>query len=341
MNNAILLFSYRITKSFGEYLRMNKLTMLLAAIIILFLMPACAGTTESGAGGTAASEPQNQDSSADLEADSSESGKTRLTQDYPGALSTETQLALGTLKLEQTDLAVNEQSASELLPLWQAMQSLRNSDMAAEQEIIAVINQIQDMMDADQVSSIAEMKLTEESMTAMIESGEIALGRGNPAGARGDGEGSFPGGGPGGGLLGGGPGSREGGPGGLPGGGRADLSEDDIATRQAQFAEGGLGQVQDRMLANSVIRLLQTKTGEASERTAVFDTVFTVVSDETGLSADDIREKMSEGQSLAGIIENNGGEIDSIRELLIDALNELPNSEERDLERFVDDWLAP
>ena len=47
----------------------------------------------------------------------------------PGSqeLELSTQLALGTLKLEDTDLAVTSDQAAELLPLWQVFDSLSNS----------------------------------------------------------------------------------------------------------------------------------------------------------------------------------------------------------------------
>ena len=104
----------------------------------------------------------------------------------------------------------------------------------------------------------------------MIESGELAFGRGNPGGSRAEGTG----GGSGGGLPGGGAGrGAGGGPGGLPGGSPDGMSEDDIATRQAEFAEGGSVAFKDRFLTGAVVRMLQTKTGEAPERARIFDAV--------------------------------------------------------------------
>jgi len=340
MNNWNLFIDLKEPKIFGVNAKMKKLIVLLVSISVMIVLSACGGSNEADAGGAAAGDPQNQEVNESSKSLAADSGKTRLAEDYADALSAQAQLALGTLQLEQTDLAVNEQSASELLPLWQALQSLSNSDTAAELEINAVINQIQDTMDVEQISAIAEMKLTEASMTAMVESGEIAFGRGNFDGARGEGRtGGFAGGGPGGGggFLGGGPG---GGPGGLPGGDRGNLSEDDIATRQARFAEDGFGGFQDRMLTGAVIRILQTKTGEAPERVDLFSTVFTIVSEGTGLSTEEIQSQMGEGQTLAEIIENNGGDLGSLRASIVEAFQELPNAADRDIEQLADDWLG-
>jgi len=132
----------------------------------------------------------------------------------------ETQLMLGTVKLEETDYPVDSEQASELIPLWKALRSLTESEIAAQAEIDAVVNQIQDTMSAEQMMAIEEMGLTmqdfapvaetlgietgfagrfgdvtpemQATMEAMRESGEFPSGGGFP-------EGGFPGGGAGGG----------------------------------------------------------------------------------------------------------------------------------------------
>jgi hypothetical protein len=125
-----------------------------------------------------------------------------------------------------------------------------------------------------------------------------------------------------------------------PGGGFGDLSEDDIATRQARFAESGAGEFQERILIAAVTRLLQTKTGEVSERASIFNTVFNIVSEETGLSPEEIREQAAGGTTLAAIIEANDGDVESAKLLLIEALKELPNAEEIDAEQLAAEWLG-
>jgi hypothetical protein len=322
-------FDIRKSNFLGENSTMTKLVILLATISVLLALSACGATNNSVAGNAVAGDRQNQEADGS-ESVAEDSDITRLTEESTDALSTEAQLALGTLQLEQTELAVNKQLASELLPLWRTLQSLHNSDTAAELEVNTVINQIQDKMDVGQISAIADMKLTEESMTAMIESGEIAFRRGGDTG-------SFAGGrSGGGGLLGGGPGSVREIP---PGGDRGNLSEDDIATRQPQVAEGGFGRFQDRMLTSAVIRLLQTKTGESPERVTLYDTVLAIVSEGTGLSMEDVQDQMGEGITLTEIVENNGGDLDTIKASLVEAFQVLPNRADSDIDQLVDEWL--
>lgn len=302
----------------------NRMIFLLIAFTLLALS-ACGGAADASSPASGADETQSQ---------ATATGKTRLTAEYVDALAVKAQLALGILKLEESELAVDEELAAVILPLWQAVQSLSNSETAAELEVNAVINQIQDTMKPEQIETIAQMKLTEESMTTMLESGELGFGRGNFGGDRGQGEGGgFPGGGAGGGLLGGRPG-------GGPGGGFGEPSEDDIATRQARFAESGAGEFQERILIAAVTRLLQTKTGEVSERASIFNTVFNIVSEETGLSPEEIREQTAGGTTLAAIIEANDGDVESAKLLLIEALKELPNAEEINAEQLAAEWLG-
>ena len=115
-----------------------------------------------------------------------------------------------------------------------------------------------------------------------------------------------------------------------------------MATRQAQFAESGLGNSTDRMLITAVIRVLEIKTGEISEdqATRTFDVVYSVVAEATGLSLEEIRTMNTEGMTLAEIVETHGGDIEEVRNSLIEVLSELPNAAELDLEGLASDWLG-
>ena len=285
----------------------------------------------------------NSDTSSDEQVSTETSQGVHLRDDYADALSIQGQLAAGTLLLEETELVVDEAMAAELLPLWRAAQSLINSDTAAVLEIEAVYNQIQDSMTPDQISTIAEMELTEETLTTMMEEGELSLGQGGFTGGRGEGtgrgevfiipEGGF---GPGGGFPGGAPG--EGPDGGFPEG----VNPEVMATRQAQFTEGGLESFQDRMLITAVIRTLEIKTGEISEVQSIrpFDMVYGVIAEATGLSLEEIRAMTAEGVTLAEIVETHGGDLEEVRSSLIEALSTLPNAAHLDLEQLASEWLG-
>ncbi len=261
-------------------------------------------------------------------------------------LSLQGKLALGTLKLEGTELAIDEAQATELLPLWQALNTLTNSDTTATAELNAVVNQIQETMSAAQIKALNEMELTSEGLTAMIESGDLGFG---PGGLRGGQRNSDTGEGVprgfGGGF--GGPPPIEGGsPGGGqlrgfgPGGGFGELSEEDRATRQAQFEGGGTEGFQEQMLMRAVVGLLQTKTGQVPAPRSIFSVVFDVISQEAGLTIEEIQSLTAEGNTLAEIIESNSGDVAAVRAALIEALNALPEAAELDVEQLADDWLS-
>jgi hypothetical protein len=82
------------------------------------------------------------------------------------SLSLEGQLLVGTLKLEDTDLAVTSAKAAELLPLWEALASLSDSSIASSLEVNAVVTQIQSTMGADQIAAITAMRLTQTDLAA-------------------------------------------------------------------------------------------------------------------------------------------------------------------------------
>lgn len=81
----------------------------------------------------------------------------------------ETKLAIGTLMLEDTDLAVTAEQAKQLLPLWKAVRSLSSSDTASQAEIQALYDQIQETMSAEQIQAIQAMEITPQNTQALMQ----------------------------------------------------------------------------------------------------------------------------------------------------------------------------
>lgn len=180
-----------------------------------------------------------------------------------GALPATTQLIIGTIKLDDTAQAVTVEQAADLLPLWQTMLVLTNSDTAADQEKEALIAQIQETMTTEQTQAIQDMNLTREDMASIIQEQGMAMGNSqsgntqsrnstrNNSGGFGPGGGGAPGGMP---MPGGGevPGGRFGGEG-------QNMSEEQIATAQA--ARQANENFVPPLLINAVIEYLQEKAG--------------------------------------------------------------------------------
>jgi hypothetical protein len=221
-------------------------------IIALALSIAACGSTSSSSAGSA-----NPD---------------RLNTNYDKALPVETQLVLGTLKLEGAPQAVDPAMAAQLLPLYTLLQQLTTSGSAAQAEIDAVLEQIQSTMTTDQIHAIAAMKLTQTEMADYFRSAGrfSASGTRTPGAANGA---DVPGGGfviegngPPAGFEGGGPSfGSEGGPGnGGPStsrNGGSGLSQNQIATLRAQRTgtPGYQGTGTPSFLINQLIQLLQKK----------------------------------------------------------------------------------
>lgn len=85
------------------------------------------------------------------------------------SLPIETQLVVGTFKLEDTDQAVTSEQAKELLVMWQVYQDLNSSDTAAQEEIEGLVEQIQETMTTDQMSDIQAMDLTQQDVFAVMQ----------------------------------------------------------------------------------------------------------------------------------------------------------------------------
>ena len=137
---------------------------------------------------------------------SQEAAGVELSNDYAeDALSVEMQLVVGSLILEESDQAVTSELASSLVPYWKMYLSLAESDTAAPEEMDAVMSEIQALMTQDQVSYIAGLQLTQESMKTLLDDSGImeqlsmeSIGTGDGTGERP--EGMVPGSGLGGGA---------------------------------------------------------------------------------------------------------------------------------------------
>lgn len=279
-----------------------------------------------------------------------------LSENYADALSVPAQLIVGSLRLEDSDLAIDEAEATELLTLWQAYQSLSSSDTAAAAEVQAVVNQIQDTMSPQQIDTIAAMKLTSEDTTALIQERGVAFGRnGTDSGADGSGQtgggfgGGFPRGGFEGGFSGGGPpgGFGGGGPGGDFGGGNfGDLSPEERATAIAERVGSQSGDFATRGLLNMLITSLQLKTGEINEADLQAAQAargrlrwLSVISEATGIPVETLQEGVAGGDALADVIMAQGGDLAAVEAALQEAMSSIPNLQADDVQQQIDDLL--
>lgn len=117
----------------------------LAILILLALVLAACNTTSSGTQTTSAT----PNSSSVI-------------------LPVQTELILGTFKLEGTAQAISAEQAATLLPLWQVYQDLSASDTAAQAEMDALVGQIQATMTSDQLAAIDDMNLTQQDIMAVM-----------------------------------------------------------------------------------------------------------------------------------------------------------------------------
>lgn len=84
-------------------------------------------------------------------------------------------LALGTLKLEDTDQAVDAAQAAVLLPLWKAAQNLSTSQTISTMEMDALYAQIRGAMTQEQIKTIEAMDFSEAEVTQMESSLGVGL----------------------------------------------------------------------------------------------------------------------------------------------------------------------
>jgi hypothetical protein len=170
------------------------------------------------------------------------SSKSSTPTESTGKLPAQTQLILGTIRLEETDYAVTTEQAAQLLPMWYVLQDLNESGSAAQEEIDGLVNQIQKTMTDDQINSITDMGLTREDMVALMQGSGGETNSAKPGSTS-----NVTGGGPG--------GPPPDMPGGLPGmgfsGTTSTTSESSLSTSQTNSTPSALFDL--------VIELLQKK----------------------------------------------------------------------------------
>jgi hypothetical protein len=111
--------------------------------------------------------------------------------------SIEQQLLLGTIKLQGTSQAVTKEQTTTQLPLWKEIKTLSPSMAPAEgqgnataqptssntsnqDQITALVNQIQSAMTTDQLTAIAAMKITTQSAVTIMQTLGITMGDPQP-----------------------------------------------------------------------------------------------------------------------------------------------------------------
>ncbi len=143
--------------------------------------PAIVETSANNVGTTMATETPAPPPSAGITLDAS----------YENALSTRLALALGILKLEESDVPVTTEQAPVLLMLWQGLVNLTNSGTSAEAEVNALLAQIESTLTPEQIQLINQMKLTQTDTQAWAQENGLTIGTGTGTGTgMGQGQGS-------------------------------------------------------------------------------------------------------------------------------------------------------
>ena len=109
-------------------------------------------------------------------------GSSLLDESYTDALSARNQLLLGTVALEDTAQAISADQAKQLLPLWQGLLILTGSGTTAQEEIDALLKQIESTYSPAQLQAIGEMRLTRVELQTTLSELGIAVTSGTGTG---------------------------------------------------------------------------------------------------------------------------------------------------------------
>jgi len=236
---------------------MNRIIKVGMLMIVLLALTACGANDAAGADVDGAVQPDSVEVTGSGEGESQSRSRDELREDFAdNALPPASQMLLGTFMLEDTEFAVDAELAPYLTPYWKLYRSLLESDTTAPEELEALIYEIQEVMDVDQVNYIASLELTQEDlMVYMNESGIMESLR--PEGMEGE-EGQRPGRPDG---MPEGTGSGQGGGRGAAEGMDPELLATMQAEREAAGTGGGMGGSRMTVpLIDALIELLESKS---------------------------------------------------------------------------------
>lgn len=243
---------------------MNRKIVVGLLITVLLMLTACGADEPTATNGEEIAPPsvtfEDSENEGSTEEESQPRSRDELRADFSeNALQPASQLILGTLMMDDTEYAVDADLAPYLVPYWKVYRSLLESDTTAPEELSALINEIQEVMDVDQVNYIASLELTQEDLMAYMNEAGIMENLRAEGVEEGE-EGTRPGR-PDGMPEGTGAGSGEG-----RGAGTEGMDPELMATMQAEreAAGGGGGMVGSRMitpLIEALIELLESKAG--------------------------------------------------------------------------------
>jgi hypothetical protein len=86
----------------------------------------------------------------------------------PGLQQVKDKLAIGILKLEDTNLSVSSTQARDLLFLWKGIKVFNSDENITPREIAAVYDQMQGVLTPQQVQAIKDMNITREDINSLM-----------------------------------------------------------------------------------------------------------------------------------------------------------------------------
>jgi len=165
-----------------------------------------------------------------------------LNTDYTDAVSVPEQLLTGTFMLAGTNLSLTGEQTAHLIELWTGLKEATQNS-AAQEQLDTLVQQIESALTAEQVKAIADLKITRDSMMAILQDQGVAMS-GPQGNGNGPGDGTPPDGTP----QAGGPGEGGTPPGmngtpqaGNPPAGRGNFIQPELIDALIQFLQGNQG----------------------------------------------------------------------------------------------------
>ena len=166
---------------------MSTIKKIVLVLIILIVLTACGSMAEEQTSSTTDSAVEESSEELQGEGETEESRQLFRGNLADNQLPPATQLAVGIMLLDSTDLAVETEQVQILIPYWKLYKNLLESDATAQEELKAMIGEIEGVMTPDQLSYITELDLVQEDLMTLMS--DLGINQGLRPDGEEDGEG--------------------------------------------------------------------------------------------------------------------------------------------------------
>lgn len=147
-------------------------------VLSVWLFTACSGSGETTPAASDLQEPQVSSSSQDFVPQVEDGSNQQVAGPVDMSaqpVNDQTELIVGIFGMEGTDQAISAEQAASLIPLWNSLLELSQSQDATREEADVLVEQIKAVLTADQLAAIENMAIDQQAVITFMQEQNIEM----------------------------------------------------------------------------------------------------------------------------------------------------------------------